>query len=527
MKEKIDILIRNGLVFDGTGSEPFESDIGIKDDRIVFVNRKTDMFANKIIDAKGLIVAPGFIDTHAHSDFTILADPIAEGKIFQGITTEINGNCGLSAAPLFGELIKKRQKDLRELEINDSWSEFREYFKILLNKKPSLNFVTLTGHGNIRACVMGYEDKKPNKEDLKKMLFLLKKTIEDGAIGLSTGLIYPPGLYSTTEEIIYLCKFFSKTRFIYTTHLRSEGDNVLESIEEAIRIGEESGVRVHISHIKTSGEKNWHKIESIISMIDEARDRGVNITCDRYPYIAASTNLDTILPAWVYEGGDEKEIERLKDKEIKSKIRQEILREHNDKKSWEKIFISRVNSEDNKWMEGKSLAEICLIKNMDTIDMIFDILIQENLRVDAIFYSMNEENLRRFLLLPYVMIGTDSSARCSFGVTSKGKPHPRGFGSFPRFLGRYVREESLMSLNKAIEKITKLPAETFCIDNRGIIKEGAYADIVIFDYTRLIDKANFENPFLKPEGIYYVIINGLPVIWEGRLTGIRPGRILH
>lgn len=526
MAGKIDILIKNGLVFDGTDSEPRETDIGIKDDRVVFINSNSNVFADKIIDAKGLNVAPGFIDTHAHSDFTILADPRAEGKIFQGITTEINGNCGLSAAPLAGELIKRREEDLNELGIKDRWTDFKQYFMILFNKKPTLNFLTLTGHGNIRACVIGYEDKKPNKEDLKKMLSLLKKTIKDGAVGLSTGLIYPPGLYSTSEEIIYLCKNISDSRFIYTTHLRSESDKVLEAIEEAIRIGEESGVRVHISHIKTSGEKNWHKIESIISTIEEARNRGINITCDRYPYIAASTDLDSILPAWVYEGGNEKEIERLKNREIRRRIRQEILREYTDKKCWEKIFISRVNSEDNKWMEGKSVAEISVVRNIDTIDMIFNILVQEKLRVDAIFYSMSEENLKKFLSLPYVMIGTDSSARCLDGITKKGKPHPRGFGSFPRFLGRYVRDNSLMSMNKAIEKITKLPAETFGIFNRGVIKEGAYADIVIFDYNRLTDKATFDNPFLKPDGIYYLIINGSPVIWEGELTGIRPGRIL-
>jgi N-acyl-D-amino-acid deacylase len=540
MGEKVNILIKNGLIFDGTGSEPFEADIGIKEDRIIFIKNKADVFADKVIEARGLVVTPGFIDAHAHSDFTILADPRAEGKISQGVTTEINGNCGLSAAPLFGEVMKRREEDLNELGVKDRWSNFKEYFEILRNKKPALNFMTLTGHGNIRACTMGYKNRTPDENDLMKMRVLLRKTIEDGTIGLSTGLIYPPGMYSTTEELIELCKslktpdkysHFSKdntliSRYIYTTHMRSESDRLLESIEEVIKIGEESGIKVHISHIKTSGEKNWHKIDTVISLIEEARNRGIKITCDRYPYVAASTDLDTILPSWVYDGGKEREIERLRNKENRERIKKQIQGEYPDKGYWEKIYIATVHSESSKWMEGKSIAEIACHKSSDSIDIFLNILTEEKLRVSAIFYSMSESNLRRFLLLPYVMIGTDSSARCTNEPTNKGKPHPRGFGSFPRFLGRYVRDSSLMNLSEAVKKITMFPAKTFGVDKRGIIRDGAFADIVVFDYESIIDRATFDNPFLKPEGVHYVIINGLPVLWEGELTGIRPGRIL-
>jgi len=541
----VDTLIKGGLIFDGTGSEPFEADIGISGDRIAFINKKakvksqspsvtrrgekSEVSANRVIDAKGLAVSPGFIDTHAHSEFTLLADHRAEGKISQGITTEIDGNCGLSAAPLYGEALKQREEDLMELGIVERWTTFKGYFDIL-GKGIALNFVTLVGHGNLRACVAGYENKALNNNEIKKMRVLLKEAIKEGAIGLSTGLIYPPGVYSTTEELINLLRpssfILRRSRLIYTSHMRSEGDKLLESIEEIIRIGRKAGVRVHISHIKTSGKKNWHKIDNAISLIEEARREGIRITCDRYPYIAASTDLDTILPPWVYEGGMKEELKRLKSSEFQEKIKKEILYEYPEIEYWENVNIASVCSEKNRWMEGKSIAYIARHEDSETVDIFLKILIEEKLRVSAIFASMNEDNLKRFLSLPYVMIGTDSSARSTSGPTYKGKPHPRGFGSFPRFLGRYVRDNGLISMNEAIHKITMLPAKTFGISKRGVLKKGAFADLVVFDYRKIIDRATFDKPFLKPEGIYYVFVNGLSAVWEGELTGINAGRIL-
>ncbi len=541
----VDTLIKGGLIFDGTGSEPFEADIGISGDRIAFINKKakvksqspsvtrrgekSEVSANRVIDAKGLAVSPGFIDTHAHSEFTLLADHRAEGKISQGITTEIDGNCGLSAAPLYGEALKQREEDLMELGIVERWTTFKGYFDIL-GKGIALNFVTLVGHGNLRACVAGYEDKALNNNEIKKMQVLLKEAIKEGAIGLSTGLIYPPGVYSTTVELINLLRpssfILRPSRLIYTSHMRSEGDKLLESIEEIIRIGRKAGVNIHISHMKTSGKKNWHKIDNAISLIEEARREGIRITCDRYPYIAASTDLDTILPPWVYEGGMKEELKRLKSSEFQEKIKKEILYEYPEIEYWGNVNIASVSSEKNRWMEGKSIAYIAHHENSEPVDIFLKILIEEKLRVSAIFVSMNEDNLKRFLSLPYVMIGTDSSARSTSGPTYKGKPHPRGFGSFPRFLGRYVRDDGLMGMNEAIHKITMLPAKTFGISKRGVLKKGAFADLVVFDYRKIIDRATFDEPFLKPEGIYYVIVNGLPAVWEGELTGIKAGRVL-
>jgi len=537
---KIDMLIRNGLIFDGTGSEPFKADIGIASDKILFVDKKAKVKADRIIDAKNMAVAPGFIDTHSHSEFTLLADPRAEGKVCQGITTEINGNCGLSAAPLYGETLHQREEDLKELDIRERWARFNQYFHILEEQGIAINFLTLAGHGNIRASVIGYEDKLPDDIELKKLKTLLKKAISEGALGLSTGLIYPPGVYSKTEELIELCKVLSESYNpppfskggrggfgIYTTHMRSEGDKLIESIEETIRIGKEAGIKVHISHIKTSGKENWHKVGRVISLMEESRKEGVSLTCDAYPYTASSTDLDTVLPAWVYSGGREGELKRLKNSTIREKIKKQILDVHPLKNYWKKIYISSVSTEKNRWMEGRSLHSIAGIKGKGPVEILFDILIEERLMVSAIFASMHEGNMKQFLSLPYCMIGTDSAARSFSGPTYKGKPHPRGFGSFPRFLGKYIRDENLMSMSEGIRKITSLPAQTFGIHKRGMIKRGAYADIVIFDHEKIIDRATFKNPFLRPEGIRYVFINGVPALWEGHLTDSKSGKILR
>jgi N-acyl-D-amino-acid deacylase len=309
--------------------------------------------------------------------------------------------------------------------------------------------------------------------------------------------------------------------------MRSEGDRLIESIGETIRIARESGIRVHISHIKTSGERNWNKLDHALSLIEGAGDAGIKMTCDRYPYTAASTDLDTVLPSWTYDGGVEEEIRRLKNPDTQYRIKEEILSDHPEQGYWKNIFVTSVMTEKNRWMEGKTIACISGHERCEPVDMVFRILVDEQLRVGAIFSSMNEANLRRILSLPYVMIGTDSSARSFDGLTQRGRPHPRGFGSFPRFLGRYVRDIFRMDMAEAIRKITLLPAITFGIGERGILKQGAYADIVIFDSQKVLDKATFEEPFLKPEGIHSVIVNGVPAIWEGKSTGLRAGRILR
>jgi N-acyl-D-amino-acid deacylase len=519
-------LIRRGFVIDGTGSnsEPRQIDIGIEGDCIKAVGDFTGAYAENVIEAKGLFVCPGFIDTHSHSEFTLLADSRAEGKIYQGVTTEINGNCGMSAAPLYGEALEQREEELKSLHIKERWNSFKEYFDILHSRRLSINFVTLVGHGNLRSSVAGYSNRALDVDERKRMNGFLRDAIESGAIGLSTGLAYPPGIYSDTLEIIELTKETLKYGgHIYTTHLRDEGDMLLEAIDEVIRIGLDSRINVHISHLKTEGSRNWWKIRDIVKRLYEANGKGLNLTCDRYPYTAAATDLDIILPSWCYEGGHRKELERIRVE--RKKIIDELLK-NSDTKFWERIKISSVGSDKNKWMEGRSLTDIAAHLRLSPVECLLDLLLEEKLKVGAIFFCMSEDNLKTILRLPYTMIGSDSSARCLDGITAKGKPHPRGFGSFPRILGRYVRQEGVLSLMEAVYKMTGLPAKTFGIKRRGEITEGFFADIIIFDGDIIIDNATYDNPFKKPEGIYYVFVNGVPVLWEGRLTGAFPGRIL-
>ncbi|MBI4654231.1 MAG: D-aminoacylase [Nitrospirae bacterium] len=526
---RFDFLIKGGVVIDGSGinSQPREADIAVTGDMITAVGDLSGANAGKVVDVSGLYVCPGFIDVHSHSEFTLLADGRAEGKICQGITTEINGNCGLSAAPLYGKAFEQREDDLKELKIKERWNTFPEYFTALNKRGFATNFMTLVGHGNLRASVVGYSDREPSSDEMQEMLELLRSAIRLGASGLSTGLVYPPGVYARTNEIIELAKGAAMSGGIYASHIRSEGDELLEAVEEIIKIGFESNIRVHISHLKTGGKENWGKINDVFEQIENARQGGLNISCDRYPYIAGGTDLDAVLPSWVYSGGHEEELKRLKDSELREKIKMEILYKHPEESYWDNVIISSVNTDKNKWIEGKKLSDVSKVLKKTPMEFLFEILIEENLRVSAIFFSMDEHNLKSILKQPYTMIGSDSSARSFDGITARGNPHPRGFGSFPRVLGKYAGEEKVFSMVEAVYKMTGLSAKTFMIKQRGVIAKGFFADITIFDHDRIKDRAGFNNPFEKPEGIYYVFVNGVPALWEGELMGQLAGRILR
>ncbi|MCX7724759.1 MAG: D-aminoacylase [Thermodesulfovibrio sp.] len=516
----MDLLIKNALIFDGLGNSPFKANLGIKGDKIVYIG-KENFSANKIIEAKELVLTPGFIDTHSHSDFTILADPRAEGKITQGITTEVNGNCGISGFPMFGEFLERRLPELKALGLNP-WNSCEEYINLLKKVRPAVNFVSLCGHGNLRGSIFGYKNLKLDKTEINKMKKLLKSLLFYKIRGLSTGLIYPPGVFSDTIEIIELTKILRKSKGIYATHMRSEGESLIGAIEETILIAKKAKVPVHISHLKTSGKDNWWKIDIVLNIIKEAQKNGIQITADKYPYTASQTDLDAFLPSWIVEGSREDIIRKLKNKNVRAQIKNHIKEKGQD--FLNSLIISDVASEKYKKLEGKKLAEVVSLEN--AAQFICDLLINSNLMVGVIYFGMSEDNLKKILTQPYVMIGTDSSARCTSGVTKNGKPHPRGFGSFPRFIRRYVLEKKLLSLEEAIKKITYLPAKTFRIEKRGVIKEGYFADIVIFDPSEIEDKATFEEPFNVSKGIKYVIVNGETVLSEGLLTGKRKGRIL-
>ncbi len=526
MKKNFDLIIKQGLVFDGSVGEPFISDIAVKDGRILAVGSFAEDEAKIIIQAKGMAVAPGFIDSHAHSDFTLIADNRAEGKLCQGVTTEINGNCGMSAAPLYGKAIERREEDLKELGIRERWSSVREYCSFIQKRGLALNTAMLIGHGNIRGSVLGYDNRPPSSAELSLMKQLINTSVQEGGIGLSTGLIYPPGIYSSTDELIALSEVLKPYGLIYTSHMRSEGAALLESIQEVIAISRKAGIKAHISHLKTAGEQNWHKSDAAISLIMAAREQGQEISCDRYPYIASSTDLDSLLPSWAFEGGNEEELQRLSSAESRLKMRCELLEQAKSGVYWERVIISSVVSPGRKWMEGMTMAKISERLGCDEIEAVFTVLREEKLRVSAIFLSMSEDNLRNFLTLPFCTIGSDSSARCFDGPTRLGKPHPRTFGTFPRFFGKYIRDEKLMPLTEAIHRATMLPASIFGLKGRGQIKEGFSADIVIFDPDTISDRATFEDPFQRPTGIPYVLVNGSPAVWDGEPTGKLSGQTL-
>lgn len=523
---KLDYLIKGGMVIDGTGrSESVKvMDMGIHGDRIAVIGQGLDLQAEVIIDARGLCVSPGFIDSHTHSEFTLMADGRAQGKTAQGVTTEINGNCGLSAAPMFGEVWQKRYEQMKWAAIEEGWHSFEEFFHHLQQQGIAVNYATLVGHGNLRGSCLGYANRKPEDAEIKTMARMLRESLRAGAFGFSTGLTYSPGVYADTDEIAALGKEVMHMKSLYATHMRSEGDKLLESIDEAIAIAEACNAHLHISHLKTSGSQNWWKIDRMLDRLNQFYGQKKAVSCDRYPYAASSTDLDILLPPWVFEGGDEAAVNRLINK--RAVIRQEVLEEHIEENFWKEVLISGVHSDKNKWMQGMNLAVLAEKLSKEPVDVFLDMLTIEKLRVGAIFFSMNEDNLRRILKLPYVVIGSDSSARSFDGMTAKSLPHPRGFGTFPRVLGRYVRQEGLLTLCEAIHKMTGLTAGIFGLEKRGFIREGYFSDLTIFDKDTILDKADFTNPFLPPEGIHFVFVNGEPVVYKGVLQDRRPGRIL-
>lgn len=524
-----DILIKNGQIVGGFNAPSFVGDVGIKNERIIAIGRLgSGSPQTKFIDARGKVVCPGFFDIHSHSDFTILVNPKAESKVRQGVTTEVCGNCGLSAAPQYNQVKTRIRQICEEFEIEYQWNSLKEYLNLLEQTGIGVNFVPLIGQGNIRASIVGYINRRPTLKELDKMKKLIAKSMEEGAFGLSTGLIYPPGCFTQTDELIELGKVVAEAGGIYVSHLRSEGNKLLEAVQEAIDIGGMANIqKMHISHLKTAGKANWHKIDSVFEEIEKTLSLGLNITCDRYPYTAASTDLDSILPDWVYEGGIEKELERLKDENIRLQIAKQVLDLHTET-NWDSIMISSVKTQANKWMQGKRISEIMDRKKISNpCELIFSLLIEEEGKVEAIFFDMSEDNLKKILKKPYTMIGSDASARADYGILTKITPHPRAFGTFPCLLAKYVREEKILTLEEAIYKITYQPAQLLGIKDRGRLKEGNFADVVIFNPEKIKDLSSYESPLLYPAGIEYVIINGKIVMEQGNHTGILAGKVIR
>lgn len=524
--KSFDIVIKDARIIDGTGSKSYNSDIGISGDRIGLIGAIPDEKGRRVIKADGMIASPGFVDIHSHSDYSLLIDRRGGSKIMQGVTSEIGGNCGYSAAPISGNEFEERKKTYRDLYgLEADWQSLDEYLKRLEDGGLPLNFGLLIGHNTIRGSVMGARADKPTEAEMERMLEMVRSGMEDGAFGISTGLIYPPACFSQEEEIIRLCQLVRDMGGIFTIHMRSEGDLLTEAIEEAIRISSKTGIPLQISHLKTAGRDNWTKIDKVFSIIEEARGRGIDVTADRYPYIAGNTLLCAIMPNWVLEGGSATVISRTKDLGLRKKIEEELSKKR-DPSSFDRIIISQVFKDSNKPYEGLSILKAAGIAGKDLYTFLFDLLAEEEMLAEGIFFSMDEENLKKVLAKPYVMVASDSAATGHDGPLSKGRPHPRGFGTFPRVISRYVREERVLDLETAIKKMTYDPCRKFGIRDRGIIKVGSYADIVLFDTDRIKDIASYDDPKQFPEGIVYVIVNGMVAVEKGGIKARKAGRVL-
>jgi len=525
------LVIRNGLVVEGTGSPWFRADVGIVADRIVKIGRLSDTSARQEIDASGRVVCPGFIDAHSHSDTAILINPRAESKIRQGVTTEIIGNCGSSAAPL-NKLVRERLEEaapaLKQVKVRADWRTMAEYLDRLKARGIAVNIAALVGHGNIRAMVLGFDRRDPTRKELERMSQIAARAVQDGAVGLSTGLIYPPGSYAKTKEIIQLAKVVSRVGGIYTSHIRGEGETLLRAVKEAITIGEKASIPVQISHHKAGGRNNWGKVKRTLRMIEQARKSGVDVTCDVYPYVASSFSLSAMLPPWAHEGGPASAIARLKDLAIRRRIRHDMITGVAGWMSplkaagWNKTVIASCPL--HRGYQGLTISEAAKKAKKNPFEFAFDLLIQENFAPSVVRFAIKEDDVRTVLSYSNTMIGSDGSCLAPYGPLGKGKPHPRNYGTFPRIIAQYVRATRLLRLEEAIRRMTSLPAQRFKLQGRGLVKVGMYADLCLFYPSKIQDTATFSRPHQYPKGITHVIVNGQVVVKNGEHTGRLPGR---
>lgn len=523
----IDLLIAGGTVVDGRGQSAYQADIAIRGEEIVDICPSSVADAEARIDAAGLMVAPGFVDIHSHSDYHLFLNPQADSSLLQGVTTEIGGNCGYSAAPILGPAKEERRRAYEEsFNLDPDWSSLAEYFQALENVKPAVNFGILVGHNTIRSSLLGESKIKADPGRLESMAQLIREGISQGAFGLSTGLIYPPACFSDRQELIYLARQSAAKKGIFTVHLRNEGSQLISALKEALEVARASRVRLQISHLKTSGEENWPKLDEAFQLIEEAQADGVAVSCDRYPYTASNTGLQALLPNWALAGDPEKRLARLKQAGTRGKIIGQLNASHADNSYWKKIVIAEVGTKGNKALEGLTLAQVASLRGLNGGETLVQLLLEEELKITCLIHSMSETNLRRILQKPYVMVGSDSGCRSQSGPLAQGRVHPRIFGTFARVLGEYVREQAILDLPGAIRKMTYDPCQALNIPDRGLIKEGYKADLVIFDAARIRDTATYASPFSHPEGIHYVIVNGKLAVSRGKATGAKAGKVV-
>jgi N-acyl-D-amino-acid deacylase len=521
-----DLIIKNGTVIDGIKAKGYKADLGIVGERISVVGNLQDEKGRTIIDATGRAVCPGFIDIHSHTDFELLINPKAESKIRQGVTTELSGNCGESVFPRKKAPPEAERIVYERLEREADWVDLEGYRRKLSQKGIAVNHGTLAGQGTIRNHVMGEEKREPTPKEMELMKKCAAEAMEQGAFGVSTGLEYAPSGFASASEVIKLCKVAAKYGGFYATHVRSEDNQVLEAVGESLFIAEEAEIPLQISHLKASGRINWWKMPMIIDLIERARERGIRVTADRYPYTAYSTGLSIFFPQWALDGGAKEFVKRLKNRDLREKMKTETLENIIANNSWESLLLVEVNTKKNRHLEGKYSHEAAAKSKKDPYEFACDLLIEEGGDVSIVGFGMSEENTETVLKHPLVMLCSDGVALAPYGPLNRGVPHPRNYGAFPRFLRLYVRDKRLLSLPEAIKKMTSLPAAKMKLRDRGSIKKGNFADLVIFDPGIISDKATYTEPKQYPRGIDYVIVNGRTVIDHDKHTGELPGKVL-
>ena len=527
-----DVIIRGGTVYDGTGAAPQHVDVAIRGDRIAGLGDFSKAGATTIINAKGLAVAPGFINMLSWSTESLIQDGRSQSEIRQGVTTEIMGE-GESMGPVNDRVREHILREQKDIKYDVKWNTLAEYLRYLEKRGISCNVASFIGATTIREYVIGFDDRAPTPEELNQMRELVRQEMEAGALGIGTSLIYPPAFYAKTDELIELCKVAAQYQGKYISHMRSEGNQLLQALDELIRISREAHIPAEVYHIKAAGRKNWGKLDRLLARIESAQKEGLKIRANTYTYTAAGTGLDACLPPWTEEGGYPALFKRLRDPAIRAKIAAEVKIDSNkwenlylDAGSPHKILLVGFKSEKLKPLTGKSLAEVAKIRGKDPIETIMDLIVEDESRIDSVYFLMSEENVKKEIKKPWISFGSDEASQAPEGVFLKSNPHPRAYGCFARVLGKYVRDEKVITLPQAIWKLSGLPATNLGLDQRGFLQEGMFADVVVFDPATIADRATFDQPHQYAVGMKHVFVNGVHVIKDGEHTGAKPGRAL-
>jgi N-acyl-D-amino-acid deacylase len=529
---EFDVIIKGGTIYDGTGGEPKHVDLALRGDRIVGLGDFKTAKAKTIVDATGLAVAPGFINMLSWSTESLIQDGRSQSEIREGVTTEIMGE-GESMGPVNDRVREHMLREQADIKYDVTWTTLSEYLRYLEKRGVSCNVASFIGAATIREYVIGFEDKQPTPEQLEQMRDLVRKEMEAGALGIGTALIYPPAFYARTEEIIELCKVAARYQGKYISHMRSEGNQVMAALDELLRISREAKIPAEIYHLKTAGQQNWNKEDAFLARIEAAQKEGVNVRANMYTYTAAGTGLDACLPPWTEDGGYPALYKRLRDPAMREKIKAEV---QIDSDKWENLYVGAgspekillvgFKSEKLKPLTGKTLAEVAKMRGKDPIDTLMDLIAEDESRVGTIYFLMSEENVRKQMVKPWISFCSDESSQAPEGVFLKSNPHPRAYGSFVRVLGKYVRDEKVLTLSEAVRRLSGFPATNLGLDHRGFLKEGMFADVVVFDPATIADCATFDKPHQYAVGMKHVFVNGTQVIKDGEHTGAKPGRAL-